>query len=145
MSRNLARVVVVLLAIAPWSVPRAADEARAETIVLVRGTWYEARWVKFKPGKAGEALALARAHFRAADQDIGRRTVPFDIATGPWDHVLYTPIAFSANGYDTVPPRAAWWQALAAREGGMGQAKVVFQSFVDLIADSRTEIARLAD
>ena len=103
------------------------------------------RWVKFKPGRASEALALARAHFRPADQDIGRRTVPFDFANGQWDLVLYTPIAFSSDGYDTVPPRAAWWQALAAREGGMDQAKAAFQRFVDLIAESRTDIARLAN
>lgn len=120
-------------------------DARAETIELVRGDWYEVRMVKFKPGKAAEALALARAHFRPADQDIGRRTVPFDFASGDWDHVLYTPIALGADGYDTVPPRAAWWQALAAREGGIEAARALFARFLDMIAVSRVEIARLAE
>lgn len=140
MIRTLALgLLAAAMAMAAW------NGARAETIELTRGDWYEVRMVKFKPGKAAEALALARAHFRPADEDIGRRTVPFDLATGAWDHVLYTPIALTGDGYDTVPPRAAWWQALAAREGGMEQARAVFRSFLDMIAESEVEIARLAE
>jgi hypothetical protein len=44
---------------------------------------------------------------------------------------------------DTIPSGAEWMKALAAQEGGMEQAQNLFQSYLDLVANSKTEIARL--
>jgi hypothetical protein len=102
---------------------------------------YQVNAVKFKPGKAPEALKIVHEHFHKVDRTIGRHTIPFDYQTGEWDHVVYFPYDLARG--DTIPSFAEWMKALAAQEGGMDQAQKLMQSFLDLVDTSRNEIARL--
>jgi hypothetical protein len=43
---------------------------------------------------------------------------------------------------DTIPSGAEWWKALAEQEGGAEQAQRLFQTFLDLHANSKLEIAK---
>jgi hypothetical protein len=101
---------------------------------------YLVAYAKFKPGKAPEALKIIHEHFWPVDRTIGRRAMPFDFSTGEWDHVVYFP--YDTARMDTIPPAAEWWKALAIQEGGVEQAQRLFQSFLDLQANSKFEIAR---
>jgi hypothetical protein len=126
--------LVVLLAAAAIGHPSPAQAADTDKVYLVM-------YAKFKPGKAPEALKIIHDHFHKVDMTIGRRVIPFDYVTGEWDHVVHFP--FDTARMDTVPPGAEWMKALAAQEGGMDQAQRLFQSYLDLVETSRTEIARL--
>ena len=43
---------------------------------------------------------------------------------------------------DTIPAGAEWWKALAEQEGGNEQAQKLFQRFLDLYANSKSELAK---
>jgi hypothetical protein len=126
--------VLSLLAAVAVTVPSPALGADTDKVYLVA-------YAKFKSGKAPEALKIIRDHFQKVDKSIGRRVIPFDYVTGEWDHVVYFP--FDTARMDTVPSGSEWMKALAAQEGGMDQAQKLFQSYLDLVATSKTEIARL--
>lgn len=123
--------VAALAAVALMSPAMAAD---GEQVYLVMQ-------IKFKPGKAPEALSIIRDHFQRVDKRIGRKVLPFDFVTGEWDHIVFFPYDLARG--DTVPSGEEWMKALAAQEGGMEQAQALWQKVWDLMAYSKTEIARL--
>jgi hypothetical protein len=69
-----------------------------------------------------------------------RKAIPFDFMTEEWDHVVYFP--YDTASMDTIPSGAEWWKALAEQEGGAEQAQRLFQTFLDLHANSKLEIAK---
>lgn len=101
---------------------------------------YLVAYAKFKPGKAPEAIKIIHEHFWPVDKKVGRQAIPFDYATGEWDHVVYFP--YDTARMDTIPPGAEWWKALAQQEGGPEQAQRLFQRYLDLEANSKFEIAK---
>jgi hypothetical protein len=101
---------------------------------------YLVAYAKFKPGKAPEALKIIHEHFWPVDKKVGCKAIPFDYATGEWDHVVYFPYDTARRA--TIPSGANWWKALAEQEGGPEQAQKLFQSFLDLHANSKFEIAK---
>jgi hypothetical protein len=127
-------VLGILLLLVTVAVQSSAPGADTDKVYLVA-------YAKFKAGKAPEALKIIHEHFHEVDKSIGRRVLPFDYVTGEWDHVVYFP--FDPARMDTIPSGGEWMKALAAQEGGMEQAQKRFQSYLDLVATSKTEIARL--
>jgi len=101
---------------------------------------YLVLYAKFKPGKAPEALKIIHEHFWAVDKKVGRKAIPFDFMTGEWDHVVYFP--YDTAHMDTIPAGAEWWKAFVEQEGGADQAQRLFQNFLDLHANSKSEIAK---
>jgi len=101
---------------------------------------YLVAYAKFKPGKAPEALKIIHEHFWPVDKKVGRKAIPFDYTTGEWDHIVYFP--YDTGRMDTIPSGAEWWKAFAEQEGGAEQAQKLFQSFLDLHANSKFEIAK---
>lgn len=120
----------------------AATPAPAQDYINVNG-WYEVVYSKFGPTCGRRALQIIHEHFVAVDRTVGRQVIPFDFKTGEWDHVVFFPIALSADGYDTIPPSSEWWAAFHEQEGGREQAEAIFGEFLDCVVESRTEIARL--
>lgn len=123
--------VAALAAVAMTSPAIGADGEQVDLVMQI----------KFKPGKAPEALSIIREHFQSVDKRIGRKVLPFDFVTGEWDHVVFFPYDLARG--DTVPSGEAWMKALAAQEGGMEQAQALWQKVWELMAYSKTEIARL--
>ena len=124
------KITLLLLASCMLSSAFAAD---AEQTYLVA-------YAKFKPGKAPEALKIIHEHFWPVDKKVGRKAIPLDFLTGEWDHVVYFP--YDTARMDTIPPGAEWWKALAEQEGGAEQAQRLFQSYLDLEANSKFEVAK---
>jgi len=131
---NVQRAVIslVLLCLASWMFSSAFAADVEQTYLVL--------YAKFKPGKAPEALKIIHEHFWPVDKRVGRKAIPFDLMTGEWDHVVYFP--YDMARMDTIPSAAEWWKALAEQEGGAEQAQKLFQSFVDLQANSKSEIAK---
>ena len=131
---RLTRAAVgTVLALAAWSMVMPALAADGEQTYLVL-------YAKFKPGKTPEALKIIHEHFWPVDKKVGRKSIPFDFVTGEWDHIVYFP--YDTARMDTIPAGAEWWKALAEQEGGNEQAQKLFQSFLDLYANSKTELAK---
>jgi hypothetical protein len=106
-----------------------------------QASWYQAISFKFKTGKAEEALKIIHDHFQKVDKAIGRKVIPFEYLTGEWDHVVYFPLDIAPM--ETMPSNTEWMKALAGQEGGLEQAQKLFQTFLDMVATSKTEIAKL--
>jgi hypothetical protein len=106
-----------------------------------QASWYEAVSFKFKTGKAEEALKIIHDHFHKVDKAVGRKAIPFDYRTGEWDHVVYFPLDIVRM--ETIPSNSEWMKTLASQEGGMEQAQKLFQTFLDMVATTKTEIAQL--
>jgi len=123
--------IVSLLALCSMLMPALAADVEQTYLVA---------YAKFKPGKAPEALKIIHEHFWPVDRKVGRKAIPFDFVTGEWDHVVYFP--YDTSRSDTIPSGAEWWKALAEQEGGNEQAQKLFQSFLDLHANSKFEIAK---
>ncbi|HTO44379.1 MAG TPA: hypothetical protein VML56_09895 [Burkholderiales bacterium] len=128
--RILVGFVSLLLVSCVFSFAMAADTEQA----------YVVFYAKFKPGKAPEALKIIHEHFWPVDKKVGRKAIPFDFVTGEWDHIVYFP--YDTGRLDTIPSNAEWWKAFVEQEGGPDQAQRLFQSFLDLHANSKAEIAK---
>jgi hypothetical protein len=114
----------------------------AQDYIKLNG-WYEVSFIKFKPDHAGRAFEIIHDHLQEVDKKVNRQAIPFDFRTGEWDHIVYFPILLNEEGYDTIPPEEEWWAAFAEQEGGQDAADKLFAEFLDSIAQSKTEIARL--
>lgn len=121
----------------------AATDPRAEEY-LNFGGWYEVSYVKFKPACANRARAIALEHLHVADKKIGRRVLAFELQTGEWDQVVYLPVALTEEGYDTVPAWSEWQTAMSEQEGSEEEAQDLFAEFLECVAASKRELARLA-
>lgn len=129
MTRSIA-ALISLAGLALCGAPAAAQD-----YIRVDG-WYEVMYAKFEPSCARRALEIIHGHFVEVDQTVGRQVIPFDFKTGEWDHVVFFPIAFGDDGYDTVPPVAEWWAAFAEQEGSREQADALFGEFLGCIVAS---------
>jgi len=109
--------------------PTLADEEQSYLVL------YE----KFKPGKAPEGIKMIKEHFIPTDRKVGRKVIPFFFDTGEWDAVAFFP--YDAGRKDTIPGFADWWAALAELEGGQEQAKKLFDHFMDLHSNTKSEIS----
>lgn len=105
--------------------------------------YYEALFVKFKPGKADEAYGYIYDHFVKADQKIGRKVMAFDLQTGDWDMVVFFPLkeGVAELNWSTTPTDEAWWKALAEQAGGAEKAQSMFQAYLETVAFSKSEVA----
>ena len=100
---------------------------------------YLVLYEKFKPGKAPEGIKMIKEHFIPTDRKVGRKVIPFFFDTGEWDAVAFFP--YDAGRKDTIPGFADWWAALAELEGGQEQAKKLFDHFMDLHSNTKSEIS----
>jgi hypothetical protein len=97
--------------------------------------------VKFKVGKAEEALKVIHEHFEKVDKAIGRKVIPFEYKTGEWDIMVYFPL--DTSRMDTIPTWGEWMKALQRQEGGVEQAQKLPQNYMEMVADEKREIAQL--
>jgi len=105
-------------------------------------TYYLARYVKFKPGKANQGRKIVYEHYKPTDQAIGLQTITFDFMTGPWDHVAYFPLEEgpSALAWEVSPQNAEWVATFAEQEGGMDEVRKIWAQYSDLVLEEQEEI-----
>lgn len=139
MRRMQVCVFVVSLLLLPFSLT-AQELPQAEKRENVQ--YYEALFVKFKPGMADQAWDAIYEHFINVDKEIGRQVRAYDLQTGEWDMVVFFPIAGPERfSWITSPQEEEWWAALAEQEGGAEQAGKIFQQYLDAVAAHKFELA----
>jgi len=129
------------LAVLAAALPLAAQELpKAEKRENVQ--YYEAWFVKFKPGMENQAWDAIYQHFINVDKKIGRKVRAYDLQTGGWDHVVFFPIDGPERfNWSTSPGDEKWWAALAEQEGGAEKAWEIYNNFMAAVADLKTELA----
>jgi hypothetical protein len=137
------KITVCLLAVAVLTVamPLVAQELpKAEKRENVQ--YYEAFFVKFKPGMEGQGWEAIYEHFINVDKKLGRKVRAYDLQTGGWNHVVFFPIDGPDHfSWSTSPADEEWWAALAEQEGGAEKAQEIFNNFLAAVADTKTELA----
>jgi hypothetical protein len=104
--------------------------------------YYEALFVKFKPGMADQAWEAIYDHFVNVDKKIGRKVRAYDLQTGGWDLVVFFPIEGPDHlSWSTSPQDEEWWAALAELEGGADKAQEIFKKYLEAVAESKFELA----
>ncbi|MFQ5776729.1 MAG: hypothetical protein ACE5IP_01835 [Terriglobia bacterium] len=104
--------------------------------------YYQAMFIKFKPGMADQAWEAIYQHFINVDKKIGRKVRAYDLQTGGWDIVVFFPIEGpDYYSWSTPPQDEEWWAAFAELEGGAEKAQEIFSKFLKTVADSKVELA----
>lgn len=134
--------LVTLLAAGLNSPIDGQDLPKAARITGVQ--WYQAVFIKFKPGKADQGRQIIADHFIKADEASGRAPRGFTLSTGDWDHVVFFPLASGPTdlGWRLRPIDERWWAELAKLEGGAAAALALVQRFNELIDRITTHVAR---
>ena len=134
-------VAVTAIAVLLVAMPLVAQELpTAEKRENVQ--YYEAMFVKFKPGMADQAWDAIYEHFINVDKKLGRKVRAYDIQTGGWDTIVFFPIdGPDYFSWSTSPADEEWFAALAEQEGGAEKAWEVFNRYLAAVADSKTELA----
>ncbi len=130
------RKVPLLLLALLMGLPLAGQSQELPTATRISGVdWYRANLTKFKPGTADEARQIIYEHFIKADQAVGRNPIPFDFATGEWDHVVFFPLQGGPGDleWSVRPIDERWWAALADLEGGVEAARALVERFRELV------------
>ncbi len=131
----------LLLSVVLLALPALAQELpKAEKRENVQ--YYEAFFVKFKPGMAEQAWEAIYEHFILVDKKLGRKVRAYDLQTGEWDHVVFFPIEGPEYfSWSTSPQDEKWWVAFAEQEGGADKAQAIFKKFLETVDKSKTELA----
>jgi hypothetical protein len=107
-----------------------------------RTSWYRITYVKYRSGALEEAQKLVYDHFWPIDKEIGREVIPFDAASGEWDHIVAIPIGGTPAqiALGDTPLDTRWNEALVRRAGGRAQAEAIWKRYLDLVMTTKTEI-----
>ncbi len=134
-------ILFVVVSVFLLVLPAAAQELpKAEKRENVQ--YYQALFVKFKPGMAGQAWEAIYDHFATVDKKIGHKVRAYDLQTGEWDLVVFFPIDGPDHfSWSTSPQDEKWWAALAEQEGGADKAQEIFKKYLEAVADSKEELA----
>ena len=137
----------LLLAVLALAVAVAAPRAIAQNASAANqndgGTWYLARYAKFKPGMAPEAQRIIHEHFWPVDQEIGRPVIAFDFVTGDWDHVVYLPLTGPGDlALQETALGKRWKEVLARREGGRDKADALEKRLGEMVLAEKSELVR---
>jgi hypothetical protein len=132
-------VAALIISLSPAVVSAQTAPARAQSAPVL---WYEANYARFKPGMADSARRIIYGHFLPVDQEIGRRVIAFDFASGEWDHVVFIPLPGGPAELAMAesPLARRWRAAFVRREGGQANADAVLARFNELVLREKREI-----
>lgn len=136
MNRILIRVAFLVICAPALATPTLADEVSNQAKDSEDDVYYYGSFTRFQPGKEDEARSFIYQHFWTVDKVIGRKPIPFDFVTGPWDHVVFFRLE---NGLaDAEIEKTAmlqqWKQQFEKQEGGSeeaAKAQANFDAMVD--------------
>ncbi|MHC4404824.1 MAG: hypothetical protein ACYTG0_34680 [Planctomycetota bacterium] len=141
------KILAMVLALLSFTLAFPTDSAAQEAAGGVKHAnvdWYFVSFAKFKEGTEQVALEIIYDHFVQADRAVGRDPLPFDSATGAWDHVVFFPLEGGPADleWEVRPIDAEWFAALAELEGGAEEAQALLTRYNDLVQDSEVHLVR---
>ena len=76
--------------------------------------WFQAKYIKFKPGKAAEARELLQDYLYKANEISGRLVLTFESDMGDWDHIAYLHLEDGPDQltYENAEIEVKWWNGV---------------------------------
>ncbi|WP_224490928.1 hypothetical protein [Robertkochia flava] len=107
--------------------------------------WFQAKYVKFKPGKVNEARALLHDFLYKANEISGRLVLTFESDSGPWDHIAYLHLQ---DGPDQLENENAeietrWWNGVIQLAGSEEKARELLKAYQECIDNEMHTLVRM--
>ena len=107
--------------------------------------WFEAKYVKFKPGRAAEARQLLHNYLYKANEISGRLVLTFESDMGDWDHIAYLHLMDGPQQLSN--PNAAietkWWTGVITLAGSEQKAKEIIAAYTDCIMQEKHNLVKM--
>ncbi len=107
--------------------------------------WFQAKYVKFKPGKAAEARRLLQEYLYKANEISGRLVLTFESDMGEWDHIAY--LHLKDGPQQLSEPNAGietkWWNGVVKLAGSEQKAKEIIDAYTECILTEEYTLVRM--
>ncbi len=131
----------MLIALLAWCGHAFAQTTTAQ----VTYDWFEAKYIKFKPGRAAEARQLLHNYLYKANEISGRLVLTFESDLGDWDHIAY--LHLTEGPQQLANPNAAietkWWNGVIALAGSEQKAKEIIAAYTDCIVQEKHNLVKM--
>ena len=107
--------------------------------------WFEAKYIKFKPGKASDARRLLQEYLYKANEISGRLVLTFESDMGDWDHIAYLHLKDGPKQltYENADIETKWWNAVVKLAGSEQKAKEIIQDYNNCILNEKHSLVRM--
>jgi len=107
--------------------------------------WFQAKYVKFKPGKAAEARQLLRDYLYKANETTGRLVLTFESDMGDWDHIAYLHLQDGPGqlGNEHAEIETKWWNAVVSLAGSETKARQIISAYNECILNEKHNLVRM--
>ena len=107
--------------------------------------WFQAKYIKFKPGKATEARRLLQEYLYKANEISGRLVLTFESDMGDWDHIAYLHLKDGPKqlSYENAEIETRWWNAVVKLAGSEQKAKEIIEQYNNCILNEKYNLVRM--
>ncbi len=107
--------------------------------------WFQAKYVKFKPGKASEARQLLQEYLYKANEISGRLVLTFESDMGEWDHIAYLHLKDGPKqlSYENSEIESKWWKAVVKLGGSEQRANEIIKAYHNCILNEKHNLVRM--
>lgn len=107
--------------------------------------WFQAKYIKFKPGKVAEARQLLQTYLYKANEISGRLVFTFESDMGDWDHMAYLHLKDGPKqlSYDHSEIEVNWWKAVVQLSGSEERAKEIIKNYQNCILNEKYNLVRM--
>lgn len=107
--------------------------------------WFEAKYVKFKPGKATEARRLLQDYLYKANEITGRLVLTFESDMGDWDHIAYLHLKDGPKQLSIENPdiELKWWNAVIKLAGSEQKANEIIEQYNSCILSEKHNLVKM--
>jgi len=107
--------------------------------------WFEAKYVKFKPGKATDARQLLHDYLYKANEISGRLVLTFESDMGDWDHIAYLHLKDGPKqlDYENAEIELKWWNAVVKLAGSEKKARQIIEEYNSCLLTEKHTLVRM--
>ena len=107
--------------------------------------WFQAKYIKFKPGKATEARRLLQEYLYKANEISGRLVLTFESDMGDWDHIAYLHLIDGPKqlSYENAEIEIKWRNAVIKLAGSEQKAKEIIEQYNNCILNEKYNLVRM--
>lgn len=107
--------------------------------------WFEAKYIKFKPGETSVARRLLQEYLYKANEISGRLVLTFESDMGDWDHIAYLHLKNGPGqlGQENAEIELKWWNAVVKLAGSEQKAKDIIKEYNNCILNEKRNLVRM--
>ena len=107
--------------------------------------WFQAKYVKFKPGKSSAARKLLIDYLYKANEISGRLVLTFESDMGDWDHIAYLHLEDGPGqlSYESAEIETKWWNGVKELAGSEKMAMDIIDEYQSYILREESNLVRM--